>query len=283
MLFRSVEQHKTEDHPYTVEMNHFGDLSSEEFVKIYNGLKYEHVEKDQLLEVEVDTVGLPATVDWVKEGAVTAVKNQGQCGSCWSFSTSGSVEGVHFLSKQTGGVPGLVGLSEKQLMDCSGSFGNQACNGGLMDNAFKYLESVKGLDTESSYPYYPQDGTCHYNPANIGACIQDYQDVVQGSEASLQKAVAQQPVSVAIDASHQSFQFYSGGVYYEPNCSSTQLDHGVLAVGYGTLNGNDYWLVKNSWSASWGEQGYIMMSRNRNNNCGIATSASFPLITSKTC
>lgn len=147
-----------------------------------------------------------------------------------------------------------------------------------MDQGFEYIISNRGIDTEASYPYTATGpNACRFNSVNVGATLSSYHDIPSGDENSLKDAVAGRPVSVAIDASHQSFQFYSGGVYYEPNCSSQQLDHGVLAVGYGTESGKDYWLVKNSWGASWGAQGYIKMTRNRNNNCGIATAASYPI------
>jgi len=145
-----------------------------------------------------------------------------------------------------------------------------------MTDAFNYIISNGGIDTESSYPYTAEDGTCHYSAANCGSTLATYSNVQSGSESSLQQSVVVGPTSVAIDASHNSFQMYSSGVYYEPNCSPTQLDHGVLAVGYGTSSGQDYWIVKNSWGTSWGMAGYIWMSRNRNNNCGIATMASLP-------
>eukprot|EP01087_Luapelamoeba_hula_P010214 TRINITY_DN26_c0_g1_i2.p1 TRINITY_DN26_c0_g1~~TRINITY_DN26_c0_g1_i2.p1 ORF type:complete len:336 (-),score=51.84 TRINITY_DN26_c0_g1_i2:97-1104(-) len=257
---------------FTVAMNQFGDLTSQEFSALYKGLKHRDITLPSEISV-VDTAGLPDSVDWRTKGVVTGVKNQGQCGSCWSFSTTGSVEGAHALNTGT-----LVSLSEQNLVDCSSAQGNNGCNGGLMDDAFNYIIQNHGIDTEASYPYTAQDGTCQYNAANCGSTLASYQDVASGSESSLQTASAEQgPVSVAIDASQNSFQFYSSGVYYEPNCSPTQLDHGVLAVGYGTSGGADYWIVKNSWGASWGMNGYIWMSRNRNNNCGIATMASYPL------
>jgi len=253
---------------FTVGINKFSDLSSEEFVSIYNGLRIEKEYVEPKPHVGGDAV------NWVNKGAVTGVKNQGQCGSCWSFSATGSMEGAKFIA--TGS---LVSLSEQNLVDCSTSQGNQGCNGGLMDYAFQYVISNGGLDTEASYPYTATGpNNCQYNPANSAETLSSFTDVSQGDENALATAVMQQPTSVAIDASQPSFQSYTGGVYYEPACSSTSLDHGVLAVGYGTDDsGNDYWLVKNSWGTDWGMNGYIQMSRNKNNNCGIATSASYPV------
>jgi len=264
---------------FTVSMNKFGDLSGSEFAKLYKGLATakvsEHI-KHNTNNVVVHHAPIPASVDWRTKGAVTGIKNQGQCGSCWSFSATGSTEGAHFLQRgQT-----LVGLSEQNLVDCSQAEGNQGCDGGLMDDAFEYIITNKGIDTEASYPYTAEDGTCHFSASNVGAHLVSYTDVPSGSETALTTDVAQRgPVSVAIDASHSSFQFYSGGVYYEPACSSTQLDHGVLAVGYGTSGSSAYYIVKNSWGTDWGMSGYIWMSRDRNNNCGIATMASYPCAT----
>jgi cathepsin L len=193
-------------------------------------------------------------------------------GSCWSFSTTGSTEGCHKIKTGT-----LVSLSEQNLMDCSTSYGNQGCDGGLMTQAMEYIINNNGIDTETSYPYTAQDGTCHYSVANRGATLSSYNNVPSGNEDALQQSVSQGPTSVAIDASQSSFQLYTSGVYYDPNCSSQSLDHGVLAVGWGVDGSQDYWIVKNSWGTDWGLQGYIWMSRNRNNNCGIATMATLPL------
>lgn len=262
---------------FNMAMNQYGDLLHHEFAALMNGFKKSNktVAHQGATFLSPTNIVLPTEVDWRKEGYVTPVKNQGACGSCWAFSTTGALEGQHF--KQTGK---LVSLSEQNLVDCSSKYGNEGCNGGLMDNAFQYIKDNHGIDTEESYPYKAKDGRCQYKPEKVGATDVGYVDIESGSEQKLQEAVATVgPVSIAIDAGHESFQFYSEGVYYEAHCSSQDLDHGVLVVGYGTEEqGGDYWLVKNSWGEGWGSGGYIKMARNKNNQCGIATQASYPLV-----
>lgn len=263
-------------HSYTLGMNVFGDWSHEEFlIKMtgFNMTKNMNKAKGHRF-LKSSNVQIPDSVDWRDKGYVTPVKDQGQCGSCWAFSAVASLEGQHF--KATGK---LVSLSEQNLVDCSGKFGNMGCNGGLMDQAFSYIKANKGIDTEESYPYTARDGKCKFKPADVGATLTGFTDIPSGDEDSLTNAIATVgPISVAIDASNESFQLYSSGIYDEPDCSSTELDHGVTAVGYGSNSDGEYYIVKNSWNTSWGMQGYILMSRNKDNQCGIATSASYPLV-----
>uniref|UniRef100_A0A1B6M4I2 Cathepsin L n=1 Tax=Graphocephala atropunctata TaxID=36148 RepID=A0A1B6M4I2_9HEMI len=261
---------------FDVEINKFADLTTQEFAKMMNGFSVpEGYERNEETFDDSEDIELAKVVDWRKKGAVTGIKDQGQCGSCWAFSATGSLEGQTYLKTKK-----LVSLSEQNLVDCSGAEGNDGCNGGLMDQAFTYIQKNKGIDTEKSYPYEAQDDTCRYKPKNRGATDSGYVDITSGSEKALQKAVAKVgPISVGIDASHNSFQLYKSGVYKEPACSSSELDHGVLAVGYGKAkSGGAYWLVKNSWGTGWGMKGYIMMARNHHNMCGIATMASYPTV-----
>lgn len=284
---RKIAKHNQEyaagNKTFKMGLNKYSDMLPQEFTSTMNGFKRksllggdEELRREASFFVEPMFCEGPKMVDWREKGAVTPVKDQGQCGSCWSFSATGALEGQHF--RKTGK---LVSLSEQNLIDCSTKYGNEGCNGGLMDQAFKYVKENGGIDTEDTYPYEGEDDKCRYNAKNKGADDTGFVDVPEGNEDSLMKAVATVgPVSVAIDASHESFQFYSQGVYVEPECNPQNLDHGVLVVGYGTdeKTGLDYWLVKNSWGTTWGDKGYIRMARNKQNQCGIASSASYPLV-----
>jgi len=264
-------------------MNQFGDLSNAEYRSLYLGYKQSQHQKAHSIPFKGGNRSCPVgdssapyntTCDWRQANVVTPIKNQGQCGSCWSFSTTGSVEGAHALATEN-----LVSLSEQNLMDCSKKEGNEGCDGGLMDQAFEYIIKNKGIDTEASYPYQGVDGKCNYNASNCGATISSYSDIPSKNESALASAVQTVgPVSVAIDAAGISFQFYRSGVYYDIFCSQDNLDHGVLAVGLGNDGDKDYYIVKNSWGTDWGMSGYIYMSRNHNNNCGISTQASYPIV-----
>jgi len=260
-------------HTYKLGMNEMGDMTHAEFKATKLG--YNRVDRAHLRSknaAHLNTKNLPASVNWVTAGAVTGVKNQGQCGSCWSFSATGSMEGAVFIASKT-----LPGLSEQQLVDCSTPQGNQGCNGGLMDAAFQYVISNGGITSEDQYPYTATGpNTCNTSVKSV-ATITGFTDVQQGSESALAEAVAQQPVSVAIEADQNCFQFYSGGVLSDPSCG-VQLDHGVLAVGYGTYQTQKYWYVKNSWGTSWGLDGYVMIAKDTSGvgECGIASEPSYP-------
>ncbi|CAF4028090.1 unnamed protein product [Rotaria sp. Silwood1] len=263
---------------YTLKMNQFGDMTNEEFNEKMNGFKIKNTDSskfDRHRHMAPQNFGPTDYVDWRTKGYVTPVKDQGQCGSCWAFSATGALEGQHFRKTKS-----LISLSEQNLIDCSSMFGNMGCEGGLMDSAFQYIKVNKGIDTESSYPYEAHDGKCRFTRENVGAIDTGFVDTISHNETDLEVAIATiGPISVAVDASHSSFQFYSSGIYDEPDCSDTKLNHGMLAVGYNdTTQYHEYYIVKNSWGTSWGMQGYIWMRRNYYNQCGIATMASYPLV-----
>jgi len=289
-----IMSHNTRYHAgektYTLAMNEHGDLTHHEF---HNQRTCFHGDRETnssslgrlpkvhyqgtLFMPPISNFTIPEELDLRNvsgECFVTPVKDQGQCGSCWSFSTTGALEGQIF--RKTGKLPNL---SEQQLVDCSTKFGNYGCDGGLMDMAFLYTMSVKGLMSEEDYPYTGEDGDCQFKPHKAVAGAAGYMYIPEGEEDMLTLALALNgPISIAIDASVESFQFYESGVYDEPSCSTEDLDHAVLAVGYGVYKGTPYYLVKNSWGTTWGQGGYIMMSRNGENQCGIATEGVLPLV-----
>lgn len=254
-----VQTENAKNHTYELELNEFADQTADEFATTHFGIaKPEKVWGDApyLGTHKLSGKAVPPSVDWTTKGAVTPVKNQGQCGSCWSFSTTGSLEGANAIA--TGK---LVSLSEKQFVDCDTV--DQGCNGGLMDNAFKYAEA-NAICTEESYPYEAQKGTCQKSSCTVGLAqgsVKGFKDVSSDDTDALMDAVAQQPVSIAIEADKSVFQLYKTGVL--TGTCGTKLDHGVLAVGYGSLNGQDYWKVKNSWGPSWGKNGYVLLEKAR--------------------
>jgi len=268
-------EHAAGKHTFSMGLNEFADMTFTEFHSKMTGLQTRDmgVLRSSNTDGPHNDIKAPAaSVDWRTKNAVTPVKNQQQCGSCWAFSTTGSTEGAHAIA--TGN---LVSLSEQQLVDCSSAQGNQGCNGGLMDQGFQYIITNKGITTEAAYPYTAADGTCRSSGKPVAATIRSFKDVQTGSESALMSAVNIGPVSIAIEADQSCFQFYSGGILSDPSCG-TQLDHGVLAVGYGTdPSGTNFWIVKNSWGASWGESGYVRLVRG-SNECGLANMASYPVV-----
>jgi KDEL-tailed cysteine endopeptidase len=276
---RSILSHNAElGQNFTLGVNQFTDLTTEEFKTLYaSGLKTS-VGSYGCKSFSSSASGLPDSIDWRTLGAVTSVKDQGQCGSCWTFSATGAIEGAWAIS--TGK---LVDLSEEQLVECATgvSYGSHGCSGGQMEGAFKYVIE-HGQCSLSAYPYTSgtgKSGACQKctSVAHISSCS----DVKPNDQLSLKAAVAQQPVAIAIEADTRYFQSYSSGVLTSSSCG-TNLDHGVLIVGYGEENGQKYWLVKNSWSESWGQNGYVKIGRSDSTNdagiCGIAMQPSFPSV-----
>eukprot|EP01134_Creolimax_fragrantissima_P007736 CFRG7736T1 len=231
-----------------------------------------HINKTVSTMIVDENKKVPQFVDWRRDGAVTPVKDQGTCGSCWAFSATGALEGAYFL--KTGR---LNSLSEQQLMDCSWAYTNNGCDGGEPAMAMDYITEAGGIQDDASYSYENANNFCRYNDAKRATTLKGRVIIPKGNEVALKQAVAMHgPVSIAFDASKPSLLFYSSGVYRDPECSDSDLDHAVLIVGYGTTDaGDDYWIVKNSWSTYWGEMGYLRIARNFNNHCGIATAATY--------
>ncbi len=260
---------------YKLDINHF--IDQPQFIRMNQFIKRPNCHN---CFSDIEEI-VPESVDWRKRNAVTPVKNQANCGSCWSFSATGSIEGINAITNHK-----LVNVSEQELIDCSSMYGNHGCEGGLMDNAFKYVIDNGGLCSEEDYPYNADQGMCQSNNCKNIVVISDYADVEPNNEKVLMRAVAHQPISVAIQANLTSFRFYKSGVYQDPDCGD-DLDHGVLIVGYGKdmFQGLDYWIVKNSWTSKWGDEGYVKILRNYekyggdpSGMCGIAVQPSYPII-----
>jgi len=270
---------------FTMGLNEFTDKTTEEMSKMKgyrpatstSAVRSSRAKRQALMPTYYNTVpvsDLPATVDWVDQGWVGPVQDQGQCGSCWAFSAAASLSAQYYNKTKT-----FVLLSEQNLVDCTPYLGNVGCKGGAFQYAFEYVMDV-GIDSLASYPYTAVDGTCVYSAANSVTMDNGWRNIVTYSEAALQQAVTEVgPVSVGINAGLESFQMYEGGVYAPSGCDPNALDHAVVVVGYGvTDEGQAYWLIQNSWGTSWGMEGFMMMARNDNNMCGIASDAGFPVI-----
>lgn len=277
-------KHDDGKHGHWLALNHLADLTREEFSHMLGYDASSREEKRPLTDSstwEYANVDAPSEKDWVDEGAVTHVKNQGQCGSCWAFSTTGSVEGINYI--KTGK---LVSVSEEELVSCSSTGGNAGCSGGLMDNALKWIVGNRGIDSEEDWPYDAEEGRCGWIAKHFKKAVKidGFTDVPQNDEDALEKAVAMQPVSVAIEADHRSFQLYGGGVYDADDCG-TSLDHGVLVVGYGFDENSEghkhFWKVKNSWGDGWGEDGFIRIAKGGHGPAGQCGVASEPVYATK--
>lgn len=277
--FKFISEHNSKlGNSYILGINQFSDMTNDEFKQIRNdGYFLDNLEMYLCSSYNTPaSSSAPSSIDWRFKNAVTSVKDQGNCGSCWSFSATGAMEGAYSIKSGQ-----LLSFSEQELVDCAYgiSYGSYGCNGGQMDGAFKYAIQ-NGMCTESAYPYTSgttgSSGTCSScsTVAKFSSCY----DVKPNDQLVLKNAVLNQPVSVAIEADSLYFQLYSSGVLTSSACG-TNLNHGVLIIGYGIENETPYWLVKNSWSANWGENGYVKILRSDSTNdagiCGIAIQPSF--------
>jgi C1A family cysteine protease len=284
-----VNEHNSKGLSSTLGMNHLADLSTEEFSALHLGLNINldarKTQKKNTTEAEstenatkkanTTATPLPKSVDWRSAGAVAQVKDQGQCGGCWSFSASGALEGLHAIKNKK-----LTSFSEQQMIDCSADYGNQGCDGGLMTNAFNYTMS-HGIQPEDSYPYAAEAGTCSHDPKKVAFKNTGFAEVAANNSDALKAIVAQQPVSVGIEATSMAVQLFQSGVI-NAGCG-TELDHGVLVVGYDdTKAGHGYWIVKNSWGAKWGLNGFFNIAMGSQNGgagaCGINMMPSYPTL-----
>ncbi|CAL8147005.1 unnamed protein product [Prunus armeniaca] len=261
---------------YKLGLNEHSDLSDEEFLRQRTGYK-RATESTSSANIsfrykDLSPTDVPPSIDWREKGAVTPIKDQGACGCCWAFSAVAAVEGINQI--KTGK---LISLSEQQLLDCTSDYGNQGCNGGLMTNSFKYIQENGGIASEENYPYQAVEGTCNANQPAVQ--ITGYEKVPENSEEDLLKAVSMQPVSIGIVGSGNEFRSYQSGVFSPTDCGTTQ-DHAVTVIGYGTTeDGTKYWLLKNQWGESWGENGYMKILRDAGapeGVCGLAQYASYP-------
>jgi len=260
-----IEKENAMGHSWTLGFNGLADLTVDEYRERY-------LVPAQNFSVQTVDAGAVQDTDWTNQGCVGAIKNQAQCGSCYSFSATASLEFCSCMARSKT----YTALSEQQCVDCSLAYGNLGCSGGWQENCWKYYTAFGGEDTQATYPYTAVKGTCKASTANIGGKTTGYTMVTSGSEAALQASIVARVTSVAIDASGASFQLYTSGVYCPTSCSTSSLDHAVAAVGQKTASPQDYYIVRNSWGLTWGQKGYIWMCANQANHCGIATHANYP-------
>lgn len=275
---QKIKNFNSRQESYKMGLTAFADMEFNEFKERYlmaNAPQHCSATGSVSVKFHANVSELPTAIDWRDKGVVTPVKNQGDCGSCWAFSTTGAVESHHAI--KTGN---LVSLSEMQLVDCAGNFNNNGCGGGLPSQAFEYIRYNGGIETEAAYPYVPKNGKCKFDPAKVAATVVTSFNITKYNEAEIVQSVATKgPVSVCFDVI-DGFQLYHSGVYASTKChdDADHINHAVLAVGYNvTQEGEPYWIIKNSWGPNFGMDGYFWMKRGAN-MCGLATCASYPVV-----
>nr|XP_022920607.1 cathepsin L1-like [Onthophagus taurus] len=281
--FQLVTQHAKDfvsgKSSFDLKLTDLADLVLDEFNKFFNGYasrpKKSNTQKPDKIETAT-TDQLPENVDWRQKGAVTPVKSQEKCASCYAFSAAGALEGHNFIKSNT-----LKELSPQNIMDCAkANYSIWGCGGGYVDDSFSYVKD-NGINILGDYPFEAKDGQCRFDSKTSAASAKGYALIPPGDEKALMEAVAKKgPVSVAINAGLNTMQLYSRGVYYDKDCKNGEDDvnHAVLVVGYGVENGEKYWLIKNSYGTNWGEDGYLKLAKDKGNHCGVATSAFYPIV-----
>jgi len=269
-----IEAHNKKQLSWTLGITQFADLTAEEFASLYLGKVKSEGKREGTPRVFTPAsaqVGADPAFDWRTKGAISPVRNQGQCGSCYAMTVVSAIEAACYIVTHN-----LTQLSTQALMDCSSSCGNQGCNGGFLDNSFQWL--VKNpLPAESCYPYQAASGTCKKTCPPIKWCkVTGFKDIKAGDEEAMLNATSKQPLALAIEADQSSFQFYNSGVIDDASCGKS-LDHTLLLIGYGTESGKQYWTLQNTWGTSWGEKGYLRLARNKD-MCGIADLVSYPTV-----
>jgi C1A family cysteine protease len=270
LTIQEFNSQKEDSDDVELALNQFADLTNEEFGALHTGHTFSPIGLGETFVFD-NTQDPPASVDWRSKGAVTPVKNQGSCGSCWAFSATGALEGLYYINNTQ-----LISFSEQNLVDCVTQ--DYGCNGGWPIDAMSYSAQA-GIQSESDYPYKGFDGKCAFDKSKAYIVNSGYYNVTPDNLEQMKLAVAQQPVSVGIQANGLVFQFYAGGVIKK--LCGANIDHGVLVVGYDVIKGQEAYIVKNSWGGSWGNSGYVYISTDDSANkgngvCGILKMPAIP-------
>eukprot|EP00795_Rhopilema_esculentum_P007454 gene7454-13220_t len=270
---RFINSHNRKHLGYSLKMNKFADMTEKE-VSLYTGLldepegTYNGGKRFKIPDIDFAHTPIPESLDWREYGAVGKIRSQGICGSCYAYAVTSAMESAYYL--KTGN---LVSLSQQQIVDCTWGYGNRGCKGGYPYRALQWIMKHGGLATEESYgKYLAQEGYCHFKNVSIGAGVESYMNITSGNKTELKLALAMYgPVTVLINTRPKTFKFYSSGIYYDETCDD-KVDHAAVAVGFGKEHGREYWLIKNSWSASWGNSGFLKVWT-KNDNCGVTKKA----------